>query len=124
MDSAPHDAESYAVIGAAMQVHRVLGCGFLEAVYRAALAIELRRRGIQFEREVAFPMLYDGEALGLSYRADLICYSSLIVEVKARSSIGPVEQAQAINYLKASGLRRALILNFGARSLEFRRLVY
>jgi len=106
-----------------MRVHQVLGCGFLEAVYRAALAIELARSGLSFRREVPFPIVYEGQPLGMPYRADFVCFDTLIVEVKALGAIGPVEQAQAINYLKASRLRRAIILNFGTQSLQVRRFV-
>ena len=106
-----------------MKVHRVMGCGFAEPVYHAALRIELRRQGVPFASEVGFELQYDGEPLGLCYRADLVCFKTLIVEIKALSGIGPLEEAQAINYLKASRLRRALIVNFGAKSLQWRRLV-
>jgi len=123
MESKDPDPQSFAVIGAAMKVHTGLGCGFLEAVYRAALAMELARCKVPFVREAVFPIVYDGQPLGLSYRADFVCYDSLIVEVKALGAIGPVEQAQVINYLKASRLRRAVVLNFGARSLQVRRFV-
>lgn len=118
-----HDPESYVVIGAGMKVHRVFGCGFVEPVYQAAMSIELQRHAVPFAREVAFPLDYDGVPLGLSYRADFVCFGTLIVEIKALKHVGPLEQAQTINYLKASKLRRALILNFGTRSLEWRRLV-
>jgi len=77
------DPESYAVIGAAMAVHRGLGYGFLEAVYRDALAVELRVQGIPHVREAALPVFYRGETLGAAYRADFICFDSIIVEIKA-----------------------------------------
>jgi GxxExxY protein len=123
MESKDPDPQTFAIVGAAMKAHRVLGCGFLEAVYRAALAVELARESVPFLREVAFSILYDGQPLGISYYADLVCYESVIVEVKALGAIGPVEEAQVINYLKASRLRRALVLNFGTRSLQVRRFV-
>lgn len=116
------DPRSFAIIGAAIAVHRALGCGFLEAVYRAALAIELRRRGVEFVREPSFALSYAGEPLQLSYRADFVCFATLIVEVKALKALGPLELAQAINYLKASGLQRGLLLNFGQPRLEWRRV--
>ena len=93
------------------------------AVYRAALAVEFRLRNIPFMREVSYPLSYGGEPLHLYYRADFVCFSSVIVEVKALSAIGNAELAQAINYLKVSRLERGLILNFGAPSLHFRRVV-
>ena len=117
------DPETHVVIGGGMKVHRVMGCGFSEPVYHAAMKIELRRLGVPFASEVGFALHYDGEPLNLCYRADLVCFESLIVEIKALSGIGPLEVALAINYLKASGLRRALVVNFGARSLQWRRLV-
>ena len=101
-----------------MAVHTELGCGFLESVYRHALMVELEARRIPFRTEVPFPVRYKERPLPLHYRADLVCFESVVVEVKALRAIGPIEQAQAINYLKASGLPRGLILNFGARSLD------
>jgi GxxExxY protein len=121
-DAGDRDPRSFAVIGAAIDVHRTLGCGFLEAVYRSALAIELRRRRVEFTREVSFELSYAGEPLHLSFRADFVCCSTLIVEVKALNSLGPLELAQTINYLKASGLQRGLIINFGQPRLEWRRV--
>ena len=106
-----------------MAVHTELGCGFLESVYRHAMMVELEARRIPFRTEVPFPVKYKERPLPLNYRADLVCFESVVVEVKALRAIGPIEQAQAINYLKASGLPRGLILNFGARSLEYRRVV-
>lgn len=106
-----------------MAVHNELGCGFLESVYRVSLALELEARRIPFRTEVPFPLAYKGQPLSLHYRADLVCFESVVVEVKALKALGPIEHAQAINYLKASGLARGLILNFGARSLEYRRVV-
>jgi len=122
-DPGLRDPHTFAIIGAAMAVHNELGPGFLESVYRAALAVELAARRIPFLTEVPFPLAYKGQPLSLNYRADLVCFESVVVEVKALKALGPIEHAQAINYLKASGLARGLILNFGARSLEYRRVV-
>ena len=121
-DGGERDPRSFAVIGAAIDIHRTLGCGFLEAVYRGALALELRRRGVDFIREASFDLSYAGEPLHLSYRADFVCFSTLIVEVKAVHSLGPLELAQTINYLKASGLQHGLIVNFGQPRLEWKRV--
>ena len=117
------DAQTYAIIGAAMEVHRQLGCGFLEAVYQGALAREFTLRGIEFEREVFVPVLDKEEVLDCTYRADFICYSQIIVELKALNKLSGTEEAQILNYLKATGLRRGLVLNFGAKSLEHERRV-
>src|SRR5437867_1437812 len=100
------DPETYAVIGAAMEVHRILGCGFLEAVYRAAPIVELLERSIPLAREVPFRVTYKDCVLP-GYRADIVCFNEVIVEVKAARDLGPIDQAQAINYLRASGLHRA-----------------
>jgi GxxExxY protein len=122
-DPGLRDPHTFAIIGAAMEVHTELGCGFLESVYRNAIVVELEARRIPFRTEVPFPLKYKERRLPLNYRADLVCFESVVVEVKALSALGPIEHAQAINYLKASGLARGLILNFGARSLEYRRVV-
>jgi GxxExxY protein len=114
---------TYAIIGAAMAVHAELGPGFLEAVYREALAIELEERSVPSRQEVALPLTYRGRNLQTAYRADFVCYDSVIVELKALSGLTRTEEAQVINYLKASGYEVGLLLNFGAASLEFRRLV-
>lgn len=117
------DPETYAIIGAAMEVHRELGSGFLEAVYQDALAVELTVRGIPFKREVATPVRYKGQTLPSPYRADFICCGGIIVELKATDALAGIHEAQVINYLKATGLTRALLLNFGAKSLEYKRFV-
>ena len=117
------DPETYAIIGAAMEVHRLLGYGFLEAVYQEALELELMARAIPFQREVALPVFFKGERLRCAYRADFICYGNVIVELKAISQLTGADEAQAINELKATGLHRALLINFGAPSLDYKRLV-
>jgi len=117
------DAETYAIIGAAMEVHRVLGCGFLERVYRAALALEFQLRTVESRSEVPIAIHYKQQMLPMGYRADFICFGQVLVEVKALGGVGPVEEAQLLNYLKATGLRRGLLLNFGATSLQYRRMV-
>lgn len=117
------DPQTYAIIGAAMEVHNQLGCGFLEAVYQEALEIELKLQGIPVAREVALPVSSKGNPLNCSYRADFICYGEIVVELKALSRLTTVETAQVLNYLKATGLQRGLVMNFGAARLQHERLV-
>lgn len=121
--SQPNDPQTYAIIGAAFEVHSELGHGFLEGVYQHALAKEFAKRGVPFLREAEVPVLYKGDPLPIGYRTDFLCYGEIIVELKALPKTGNIEQAQVINYLKASGLKRALLLNFGAPSLERKRFV-
>lgn len=123
IDPKTKDPQTHAVIGAAMEVHRELGNGFLEAVYQEALALEFTQSNIPFQKEVQLPVIYKGEPLKCSYRADFICFGDIIVELKSLSNVGNNEQSQMINYLKASGKKRGLLLNFGSSSLEFRRFV-
>lgn len=117
------DPQTYEIIGAAMEVHRGLGHGFLEGVYQEALAIEFTARGLPFKREVDLPVFYKSQPLRCSYRADFICFESVLVEVKALARLTTIEEAQVLNYLKATGLHRALLINFGAGSLEYKRLI-
>jgi GxxExxY protein len=118
------DPQTYAIIGAAMEVHRELGRGFLEAPYCEALAIELTARSIPFRAQVPLVIRYKDQPLKCTYRADFICFDNVIVEVKALGQITGVERAQLINYLKATGFRVGLILNFGAESLQYERVVW
>ena len=118
------DPQTYEIIGAAMEVHRQLGHGFLEAVYQEALAIEMARRDIPFEREVTIPVEYKGHRLQCSYRADFVCFKEIVVELKAIDQLSGADEAQLINELKATDLHRGLLLNFGAPSLEYKRLVF
>jgi GxxExxY protein len=118
-----NDPQTYAIIGAAMAVHQELGPGFLESVYHEALAIEFELRGIPYIHEVDLPISYKGRPLQKIYRADFVCFTDIVVELKALSAIGGTEKAQVINYLKATNFDRGLLLNFGAASLQYERLV-
>ena len=113
---------SYAIVGAAMEVHRVLGPGFLEVIYESALAYELTLRGIRFERQKRLPVSYKDQLLG-EYIADLVIDEQIILELKAISAISQAHEAQAHHYLAATGLKLAIILNFGAESLQQKRIV-
>src|SRR5882724_11915417 len=93
------DPKTYALIGAAMEVHRQLGCGFLEPVYQESLAIEFTERRIPFLRELKLPIDYKGQRLSIAYCPDFICFDSIIVELKALSRMSGTEEAQVINYL-------------------------
>lgn len=117
------DPRTYAIIGAAMQVHRTLGCGFLEAVYHDSLALELTARGIPFREQAPLPVHYRGERVGSGYKVDFQCFGDLIVEVKAQSALDSTAIAQTVNYMRAAGQSVGLLLNFGAASLEYRRLL-
>ena len=116
------DPRTYAIIGAAMEVHRFLGTGFLEAVYQEALAMELASRRIPFERELALPVSYKGRILGTPCRADFLV-DGVIVELKANSTLTNADRAQLLHYLRASECRNGLLINFGATSLEYKRFI-
>ena len=116
--------ESYALMGAAFEVYKELGPGFLEAVYEEALARELASRGIPFGRQVPLAIYYKGSPLDKHYLCDLVVFDQIILELKAIQRITDIEVAQTLNYLKAMGHPLALILNFSAHGkLEWRRIV-
>lgn len=116
--------EVYQIIGAAMEVYNQLGNGFLESVYQEALALELQLRNIPFKEQVPLHITYKDQPLRHHYTPDMILFDEIILELKATSRIGPNEEAQLLNYLKASGLRLGLLVNFGAENkLEWKRMV-
>jgi GxxExxY protein len=120
--SQARDPQTYAIIGAAMEVHREVGRGFLESAYCEGMELEMVDRA--FAPQVSLEIRYKGRVLRCKYRADFICFGNVIVEIKALGQITGVERAQLINYLKATGFRVGLILNFGADSLQFERVVF
>jgi GxxExxY protein len=123
MEKTPRDERTYQIIGAAMEVHKELGSGFLEAVYQEAMEREMADRRIPFLAQPEICIKYKGELLRKTYQPDFVCFEEVIVEIKALSSLSSVEDAQVINYLKASEITLGLLINFGAKSLEYRRLV-
>lgn len=117
------DPLTYAIIGAAMEVHKYLGNRFLEAIYQEALAVGFNLRNAPYQREVDIPVFYKGQLLSPHYRVDFVCYDAIIVELKALDRLTGIQSAQVINYLKAANKHVGLLLNFGAASLEYKRLV-
>jgi GxxExxY protein len=121
------DPETRVAIGAAMEVHKNLGPGFLEAVYQEALAEEfsIAQPPIPFSREVELPIHYKEKPLKTRYRVDFICFSrTLLLELKAKQSLGDEDRSQILHYLKATGITKGLLLNFGAASLQFERFIF
>lgn len=119
-----HKELTYEIIGAAMEVHATLGPGFLESVYQEALSLELLARGIPFESEKRLEIFYKSIKLEKHFEADFVCGNSVIVEIKALSALTNEHQSQVLNYLKATGIKVGLLINFGAKSLEHKRLVW
>src|ERR1700733_9581808 len=115
--------ESYKIIGACFEVHNILGHGFSEAVYRDALEIELAKLKIPFVREKPFTIIYKEQKLRHFFVADFVVYDNIILEIKIGTYIGDPYIKQTINYLKASGLRLGIVINFGLAKLESQRIV-
>ncbi len=114
--------EVYALVGAAMEVSNELGTGFLEAVYQEAMEVELAARRIPFAPQVRLQIIYKGSPLTREYIPDLICYDQVILEIKAIRQLTSIEEAQLLNYLKATGKPVGLLLNFGSPRLEWKRM--
>ena len=110
------------IIGAAMEVHKVLGAGFVESVYEEALAIEFDSRKVPYERQKSVDILYKGR-LAKQFVCDFVVESKIIVELKAIRTLSDTETAQVLNYSKGTGLSLGLLLNFGASSLQYKRVI-
>ncbi len=117
--------EVYEIIGAAIEVHKTLGHGFLEAIYQEALEYELSDRKIPFSSQIELKVKYKDRYLQKTYIADIIAYDKIIIELKALTNLSGKEEAQLINYLKATGFKVGLLINFGSpNKLEWKRFVH
>jgi GxxExxY protein len=116
--------ESFKVIGICMEVHRQFGMGFKEIIYKDALSIEFKNKQIPFIREKKFDVLYKGIVLPHRYFADFVVYDAIILEIKSAPFIADSFIAQTINYLKASGIKLGIIINFGEKSMAYKRVVF
>jgi len=118
------DKRTYKIIGAAMEVHKEMGCGFLEGVYQEALEVEFGVQGIPYKAQPVVEILYKGKPLEKKYQPDFMCFGEIIVEIKALERLSGTEESQIINYLKATKLKVGLLINFGSKSLEHKRFVH
>ena len=116
--------KTYHIIGACYEVFNHLGSGFLEPVYQEALAFEFSARNIPYEREKLIQISYKGHTLDKQYCADFVCYQDIIVELKAVTELNSIHKAQLFNYLKATGYKLGLLINFGEEMVKFERVVY
>jgi GxxExxY protein len=119
-----NDPLSYEIIGAAMEVHRELGCGFLEAVYQEAMEIELNSRNVPFVPQPQIKLYYKQSPMEKFYRPDFICFDSHVVEIKSESCLTKIDESQIANVLKAPHRRIGLLINFGQPSLIYRRFIH
>lgn len=124
MSNLIYKEESFKIIGACIEVHKELGSGFLEAVYQEALAVEMKKQNIPFERESELKISYKGIDLNKKYLADFICFNKILLELKALTKLTGEHESQVLNYLKATGFRLGLLINFGHISLESKRIVF
>jgi GxxExxY protein len=115
--------ESYKIVGACMEVHKKLGPGFLESVYSEALEIEFQNAGIPYEKEKKLPVLYENKPMKKYFRADYICYDSIIIELKSSKYLIEADYKQTLNNIKATNYKLGLLINFGTPSLTYKRLV-
>jgi GxxExxY protein len=123
MENYIYKDECYNIIGACMEVHNILGAGFLEAVYNEALSLEFSKREIPYLPDKRLDVFYKGEKLNKFYIADFVCYGEIIIEIKAMDGIVDEHMAQVLNYLKATGLRLGLLVNFGSSKLQYKRII-
>ncbi len=117
----PNKVLTGSIIGAALEVHRFLGRGYLESVYHEALMHELSARGLAYEHKIPMPVIYKGHDIGV-FRLDFLIEGLVVVELKATSTLIPADEAQLLNYLKCSAKQTGLLLNFGALSLQIKRM--
>ena len=115
--------ESYKIIGICMNIHSTLGNGFLEAVYCEVLEKEFVKKNIPYKREVKLDLFFNGEKLDKKYKADFICFDNIILEIKAVSFIHENFTKQTLNYLKATDKKLGLLINFGEKSLKYKRII-
>ena len=115
--------ESYQIIGACMNVHRKLGSGFLESVYQEALEKELKAKGVPFQRQKQLNIYYDGKKLNKYFVADFVCFDQIILEIKAAGLISKNMEQQVINYLRSTNIELGILVNFGEKSLTWKRFV-
>jgi GxxExxY protein len=123
MEEYPYKDECYRIIGCCMEVHNELGCGFLEPVYQEALSIIFEEKNIPYVREKVLEISFRGKTLQKKYVADFVCFDEVIVELKAMDALCPEHIAQVLNYLKATGKKLGLLINFGTQSLQYKRVI-
>ena len=115
--------ESYQIIGICMNIHSTLGGGFLEAVYSEVLEMEFKKNNIQFEKEKKLEIYFNGEKLNKTYRADFLCFDEIILEIKSVNFLHENFSSQLLNYLKATNKKLGILINFGEKSLKYKRIV-
>jgi GxxExxY protein len=117
------EEETYKIIGACMTVHKKLGSGFLESVYQEVLVKEFTKVEIPFQKEIKLNLFYEGEKLDKYFKADFLCYDRIIVEIKSVAFLNKTLESQVINYLKATNKEVGLLINFGEKSLKWKRFI-
>lgn len=115
--------ESYSIIGACMEVHKKLGSGFLESVYAEALELEFKKVNIPYEREKKLPVFYDDQPLKKYFKADYVCFDSIILELKSTKYLIDADRQQTLNNVKTTKFKLGLLINFGTTSLPYKRIV-